>query len=162
MHGKLAAAPTESDLRKKIHGNGIRGEISMKLYYCNTVALVGDHGRTPQNTKPRMVLDAFRNAQEALSAQLLMERLPADVNRSDISVARSLEDMERAFVPCFRDVKFYALCEDAPNLAIQPRSLSVHFMQSSRVPGAAGGCADLNQYRVDEAQVLGQCATCMR
>ena len=31
-----------------------------------------------------LVLDAFRNAQEALSAQLLMERLPADVNRSTI------------------------------------------------------------------------------
>ena len=39
---------------KRYHGIGIRCEISMKLYYCNTVALVGNHGRTPQNTKPRI------------------------------------------------------------------------------------------------------------
>ena len=33
-----------------------------------------------------LVLDAFRNAQEALSAQLLMERLPADVKPFNVSL----------------------------------------------------------------------------
>ena len=57
-----------------------------------------------------LVLDAFRNA-EALSAQLLMERLPADVNRSDIPVARSpRRRWSGAFIPNYENVKFYALC----------------------------------------------------
>ncbi len=36
---------------KRCHGNGMRCEISIKLYYCNTIALVIDHGCPPQNTK---------------------------------------------------------------------------------------------------------------
>lgn len=39
---------------KRCHENGMRCEISMKLYYCNTVALIVDNGCTPQNTKPRI------------------------------------------------------------------------------------------------------------
>ena len=115
-----------------------------------------------------LVLDAFRNAQEALSVQLVMERLPADVNRS--TVYRLLDRLEddgvvHSFLAS-ENIKFYALCKECnqsghvhSHAHFQCTSCSqvVCLEQQVAVP-------TLNQYRVDEAQVLlkGQCATCMQ
>lgn len=115
-----------------------------------------------------LVLDAFRDAQEALSAHLLMDRLPADVNRS--TVYRLLDRLEddgvvHSFLAS-ENIKFYALCKGCAQFGhvhshahFQCTSCSqvVCIEQQVVVP-------TLNQCRVDEAQVLlkGQCATCMR
>jgi Fur family ferric uptake transcriptional regulator len=115
-----------------------------------------------------LVLDAFRDTQEALSAHLLMDRLPAYVNRS--TVYRLLDRLEddgvlHSFVAS-ENIKFYALCRGCrqsghfhSHAHFQCNSCSqvVCIEQQVVVP-------TLNQGRVDEAQVLlkGQCATCMQ
>ncbi|MEC8634765.1 MAG: transcriptional repressor [Bacteroidota bacterium] len=115
-----------------------------------------------------LVLDAFRNAQEALSAQLLMERLPADVNRSTIyRLLDRLEDdgVVHSFLAS-ENAKFYALCKECTQSGHVHSHAHFQCTSCSQVVCLEQQVAvpTLNQYRVDEAQVLlkGQCATCMR
>ena len=115
-----------------------------------------------------LVLDAFRDTQEALSAHLRMDRLRTYVNRS--TVYRLLDRLEddgvlHSFLAS-ENIKFYALCRGCSQSGhvhshahFQCTSCSqvVCIEQQVVVP-------TLNQGRVDEAQVLlkGQCATCMQ
>ena len=114
-----------------------------------------------------LVLDAFRNAQEALSAQLLMERLPADVNRS--TIYRLLDRLEDdGVIHSFQtidQIRFYALCEGCSSDRHVDRHAHFQCTSCKRVscvseeivlptPGRA---------RITSAQVLltGQCESCL-
>ena len=115
-----------------------------------------------------LVLDAFRDTQEALSAHLLMDRLPAYVNRS--TVYRLLDRLEddgvlHSFLAS-ENIKFYALCRGCNQSGHVHRHAHFQCTSCSQVV-----CIEqevvvptLYQGRVDEAQVLlkGQCATCMQ
>jgi Fur family ferric uptake transcriptional regulator len=115
-----------------------------------------------------LVLDAFRNTQEALSAHLLIERLPVDVNRS--TVYRLLDRLEddgvvHSFLAS-ENIRFYALCKECNQSGHVHSHAHFQCTSCSQVVCLEQEVAlpTLNQYRVDEAQVLlkGQCATCMR
>jgi Fur family ferric uptake transcriptional regulator len=115
-----------------------------------------------------LVLDAFRNTQEALSAHLLIERLPVDVNRS--TVYRLLDRLEDDGVVhsslASENIRFYALCKECNQSGHVHSHAHFQCTSCSQVVCLEQEVAlpTLNQYRVDEAQVLlkGQCATCMR